>query len=410
MKPLQRRMSMHSAAGSILLQPPLSDPEGCALSAPSHARQRNRQSARCVSLLLRSLLLVIFLMANMAGCASSHYERLVSERDIPELAALRAEGAAIPNHLALVPTQIGEGRVIDVALYDTGQPEADRAIVLIHGVLSDQTIWRFVRGGLGADHRLLLFDLPGAGRSDKPTAGEVGDDGYTPRMIAERLLQALRLHFDVTRRPLHITLVGHSFGGAVAMQMAGVETLQADYSDVVDRVDRLVLFTPADVEITTPPSLFEEIATTSEVEYWLAQNTGILRERVAEGIATMFCAPAPGLKEEADTLVTMLSDAKTRTAQVAILRQFVPTRENGRIDWSRVRAITRSYANIRAATLIVWGRYDETLPVAMGYKLAAEIPSAQLHIISSCMHSAPLEQPRETERIIREFSARGRWE
>jgi len=322
---------------------------------------------------------------------------------------MRAEGDRLPNHLTIVPTRLGDEPVVDVAVYDTGRPEAERAIVMVHGVLSDHTIWRFMRGDLGADHRLIIFDLPGVGASGRPDPDDLSEDAFTPRAMGARLLLALRHYFDATGAPRHITLVGHSFGGAVAIQMAGHLDLRAEYRDVVEHIDRLILFTPGDVEITTPPSLFVEIATTSDTEYWLADNLGILRERVAEGIATMFCAPAPGIREEADTLVTMLTDPRTRKAQKAILRQFVPMTADGRIDWARARIITRSYGNIEVPTLIVWGRFDETLPIAMGYKLAAEIPGAKLHIIPSCMHSAPLERPRETAEIIREFSKAGMW-
>jgi pimeloyl-ACP methyl ester carboxylesterase len=358
---------------------------------------------------LRGIVILGIAFAVLSGCASTHYNNLVSEREIPELVDMRAQAERFSNHRTIVPTQLHEEQpVVDVAIYDTGMRDAERTIILVHGVLSDHSIWRYIRGGLGSDHRLILVDLPGVGASGKPAADELGEDGYTPLAVGERLLQALRQYFEMTDVPQRITLVGHSFGGAVAIQMAGHPDLTENYQDVVERIDRLILFTPADVEITSPPSLFVEIATTTDAEFWLAENTGILRERIAKGIATMFCA-GPGIREEADTLVAMLSDPATRAAQQAILRQFVPMTNDDRIDWSRVRHITRSYGEIDVPTLIVWGRYDETLPIAMGYKLAFEIPDATLHIIPSCMHSAPLERPRETMEIIREFSRSGEW-
>ncbi len=385
-----------TAGRRIPLQPPLSEQD-----------TKDFCRFRCVRRVFISLLACV--IASLTACSSPHYDQLVSENVIPELRALREAGDRMPQRHIMVPTQHDGEPVVDLAVTDAGAPDAERVLVMLHGILSDHSIWRFVRGDLGRDHRLIIFDLPGAGASDKPPPEALRQDGYTPRAVAERLLQALRLTFDATDWPAQITLVGHSFGGAVAIQMAGDAELRDEYRDIIDRLDRMVLFTPGDVEMVNPPEMLVEVAMTTDMAFLVAESTTILRERVAEGIGIMFCEPAPGLREEADTLVRMLEDPATRAAQQAILRQFIPLTEDRRLDWPRARAVTRAYRTIDVPTLIVWGEFDETLPVAMGYKLAAEIPGAQLLVIPSCMHSSPLERPRETAEIIREFSRKGDW-
>jgi len=57
--------------------------------------------------------------------------------------------------------------------------------------------------------------------------------------------------------------------------------------------------------------------------------------------------------------------------------------------------------------LIVWGARDATLPLAMGYKLEAQIPAAKLLVVPNQMHSIHIENPPLAVRIIREFDQSG---
>ena len=57
--------------------------------------------------------------------------------------------------------------------------------------------------------------------------------------------------------------------------------------------------------------------------------------------------------------------------------------------------------------LILWGRRDETLPVAMGYKLMRQLPNARLEIVQRAKHSAMQEHPllcvRRVERFLEDL-------
>jgi pimeloyl-ACP methyl ester carboxylesterase len=80
-------------------------------------------------------------------------------------------------------------------------------LVLVHGLLGNIAFWYFsVLPQLVHDFRVCLYDMRGHGRSERPC------HGYCSAEMAEDL-RALLEHLGIERA--HI--VGHSFGGAVAL-------------------------------------------------------------------------------------------------------------------------------------------------------------------------------------------------
>ena len=83
-------------------------------------------------------------------------------------------------------------------------------IILIHGLAANHAFWRFdVLMALAKHYRVTVFDLRGHGYSDMPSSG------YTSYDMAEDL-NCLISNLNISRAHL----VGHSFGGVVALQYA----------------------------------------------------------------------------------------------------------------------------------------------------------------------------------------------
>ena len=90
---------------------------------------------------------------------------------------------------------------------ETGDP-AGPPLLLVHGFLSSNAQWDLNRNELGENHRLLMVELPGHGRSTSPTK----DHGYAiESLVAE--LEAIRIAHDVDRW----WVCGQSLGGAIAV-------------------------------------------------------------------------------------------------------------------------------------------------------------------------------------------------
>src|SRR5262245_46393395 len=86
-------------------------------------------------------------------------------------------------------------------------------VVLVHAVTSNLAVWLFINllDTLAAEFRVTAYDLRGHGLSEATPAG------YTSADMAEDLR---RLHAALGLGPA--LLVGHSFGGVVAMRAAAL--------------------------------------------------------------------------------------------------------------------------------------------------------------------------------------------
>ena len=87
---------------------------------------------------------------------------------------------------------------------------AGRPVVLIHGNPGSSQDWTRLSGPLAAHHKIIAFDRPGHGLSQRPKQGDT-----TVEVQARLLHDALKqLHVE---RPI---VVGHSWGGALALVYA----------------------------------------------------------------------------------------------------------------------------------------------------------------------------------------------
>ena len=343
-----------------------------------------------------------------SGCASENYLVLRSESDHPRLASLLEASALIPSNTVMVEVDEVNGQPVRMAVRERGEGKGERLVVLVHGVLTDSRTWRFLEGDLGRDYDLLAMDMIGCGRSDKPDPDILGPDGYSPAAQARRVYFALREVLSAHANIRQVTLVSHSLGGTVTLRMLGDRNLREEFSDVYAKFDQAVLFAPADVAIEKVYPVFREVMEVSDVEVFLGSVTGILEDRCAKAALDGAVEREEVVpREEADQKCQILGTSDTRHAAQAQLRQAVPFTEEGKPIWPEIERLEANYGNIEIPCLIVWGRRDETLPVSMGYKLAAQIPSAKLTIVTKTKHSPQMERPRLSAGLVRRFILTG---
>ena len=92
----------------------------------------------------------------------------------------------------------------------TEESGSGEPVLLIHGLGASIYTWRSFLPNLARTHRTIAIDLKGAGKSDKPN-----DEAYGI------LDQAALLKTFVEREALsHLTIIGHSMGGGVALALA----------------------------------------------------------------------------------------------------------------------------------------------------------------------------------------------
>jgi pimeloyl-ACP methyl ester carboxylesterase len=91
-------------------------------------------------------------------------------------------------------------------------PEGAPVIVLTHGWGADRTEWDYLRRDLAGRFRLIVWDLPGLGRSTQPT-----NHDYRLENLASDLQAVLGLAGD---QPA--ILLGHSIGGMITLTFCGL--------------------------------------------------------------------------------------------------------------------------------------------------------------------------------------------
>ncbi|WP_323036812.1 alpha/beta hydrolase [Pararhodobacter sp.] len=145
------------------------------------------------------LMISVLAVAGLAGCAA-----LVDTRADRREAGWEAQTPPLGQFIEV------EGHRIHV--FDAGRPNRSaQDVVLIHGANGNLRDFTFdLVGRLESNYRVIAVDRPGLGYSD--SLGEADSD---PREQARVLRLALE-HLGV-RRPI---VVGHSYGGSVAMGFA----------------------------------------------------------------------------------------------------------------------------------------------------------------------------------------------
>ncbi|MCI0589369.1 MAG: alpha/beta hydrolase [Planctomycetes bacterium] len=250
----------------------------------------------------------------------------------------------------------------------TGEP-----VFLLHGMGDCAIGWRGQLETLAeAGFRAIAWDMAGAGLSDKPLDRDVS----IPAMRA--LLDAFRERLGVKRA----ILVGSSYGGAIALLQASIrpETVRA-----------LVLIDPAcyaDPEVTDHARLFQARWFTDLV-YPLIPAGWLARYGLRQCVGSVDALPE-GLLEEYEAEARRPG---VREFFVRLEQQVVP---------ADPRAFEAGHREIRAPTLILWGRNDRLLPLRHGERLAREIPGAEL-VVLEAGHISHLERLEETNRFLLRF-------
>ena len=94
---------------------------------------------------------------------------------------------------------------------DAEGPADKPVLVLTHGWTLDSQAWFYARQQLSKRYRLILWDLPGLGRSSQPA-----DHEYSVERLAENLRAVIE---HATAANERVTLVGHSIGGMMMLTL-----------------------------------------------------------------------------------------------------------------------------------------------------------------------------------------------
>ena len=259
------------------------------------------------------------------------------------------------------------------------------AVLLLHGLACDHTTWAAVIDDLAERYTVIAPDLLGHGLSDKPRA-DYTLGGYANGM--RDLLTVLGID--------KVTVVGHSFGGGVAMQFA---------YQFPERTQRLMLVSTGGLGAEVTP-LIKLI----QVPGWFRVvglltlpglrhlETQALRAAAAHGGIGTLRKYTRDLDEVAD-IVESWKDRRTRFAIRHLVRAV--------IDW-RGQIVTmsdRAYLSEAMPMAVLWGAEDQVIPVAHAARARALAPDVRVDVLADAGHFPHKDHPEQFVRILDEFIA-----
>jgi len=225
------------------------------------------------------------------------------------------------------------------------------ALILIPGLLCDQTLWRSQIGGLNGHAETTVADI-----TRQSTISE---------MAADVLRTA----------PDRFSLAGFSLGSQVALEIMQVAR---------ERVERLALLSATHGGL---PS-----AVKSAILYAVA---ALEQDNLDQYLDEIYPSYFAGPRAEDQELKSVFVNMAHAVGEQAGIRQM-----------RALLAITKPFPNLEkifCPTVIVGGRDDRRIPPSSHQRLAEEIPGSKLVIIDDAAHFAPLEQPERVTAVLQQW-------
>jgi len=222
-------------------------------------------------------------------------------------------------------------------------------ILLIPGLLSDQTVWQPLLDRLG----------------DRATVADLSTQDNLTDMARDCLAQTSGT----------LWVAGHSMGARVAMEMARLAP---------ERIGRLAL-----LDTGIHPLRQGEIAKRDEIVRFAYDN----------GMRALADRWLPGMVADQNR-----SDASLMQALTEMVMRHDPDLHARQIKALVDRPDATAYlAQIACPVLLMVGRLDQWSPISQHQDMLNLLPDARLEIIEDAGHFAPFEQPEAVARSLADF-------
>ena len=243
------------------------------------------------------------------------------------------------------------------------------AIVLVHGITSTSATWERVMPYLATRFTVIAPDLLGHGESAKPR-GDYSLGAYASG------LRDLMASLDLPAA----TVIGHSLGGGVVMQLA---------YQFPERCERLVLVDSGGLGREVNLLLRAATLPLSEVVLPLLASSPLLD--VGRAVGRLF--ERVGLHAGTDVAElarghASLADREARAAFVHTLRTIV---EPG---GQRVDASDRLYLAENIPFMLIWGERDPIIPVEHAIAAHELVRSSRLEVFEGSGHFPHVDDPQ----------------
>ena len=232
------------------------------------------------------------------------------------------------------------------------------SLLILHGWGSNSERWQRVKELLEKKGiEVLVLDLPGFGKTLSPQKAWSRDDyiNWIFQKVKERNWQKFNL-------------LGHSFGGGLAVKLA---------TNFSEKIDKLILVSPAIIQ-------------RKSIKTYLFYYISYLGKKVFS---------LPGFKilyPLAEKLIYKLAGTKDYYVADGMMKETMK-------KIGKEEPLEMILEKIKIPTLILWGKKDDVLPVKDAYYIKEKIKGSELKIIPKARHSPHREAPEELAEIIVQF-------
>ena len=269
--------------------------------------------------------------------------------------SILALGASSPSSNLGTPTTVKV--IVNNLSVEYEEAGAGPVVFFLHGWKSDLHTFDALLPFLISSYRVIRLDLPGFGGSEFP-ASPWGVGEYVN--FVQAFVEKLGVSVEV--------LVGHSFGGRIAIKGVGTGKL---------RPNRVILIGSAGLarHNTLRNQMFKVFAKVGKAVTLIfpASIREYLRSRLYQKAGSSDYLNAGTLKETSRKVIQ--------------------------------EDLSGSASQIKVPTLLIWGENDMATPLSDGKRFAELISGSTLRVLSGAGHFVHEEKPVEVEKVIREFIA-----
>jgi len=245
-------------------------------------------------------------------------------------------------------------------------------IVLLHGFGSSSYSFVDVAKTLSKKFKVYNLDLKGFGSSPKPD-----DNRYSPYDQAILVSEFIKKH-----HLKNVTLIGHSYGGSVALSLALMNQ---------KNIKKMVLISPAAYKQHLPSLIRKmHMPLIGAIGFYLLPSS----YEVGEGYRYAYHDDSKIPKKTLENITKSMQSRGAKSAFYSATYDLVP---------EDIEEISKRYKEITVPTLIIWGEKDVVIKKINGYKLQKDLQNSKLKIIKNCGHIAHEERTHEVVEYLLDF-------